>query len=33
MDDFKALFALRTAEEALSLDDLLENGKRKRGRK
>ncbi len=33
MDDFKALFAVRTAEEALSLDELLENGKRKRGRK
>jgi len=33
MDDFKVLFAVRTAEEALSVDDLLENGKRKRGRK
>jgi transcriptional regulator with XRE-family HTH domain len=33
MDDFKALFAPKRAEEALSLDDLLENGKRKRGRK
>jgi len=33
MDDFKALFAVITAEKALSLDDLLENGKRKRGRK
>jgi len=33
MDDFKELFAVRTVEEALSLDDLLENGKRKRGRK
>ena len=33
MDDFKALFALKSAEEALSLDELLENGKRKRGRK
>ena len=33
MDDFSALFALNSAEEALSLDELLENGKRKRGRK
>ena len=33
MDDFKALFVQRSAEEALSLDDLLEHGKRKRGRK
>lgn len=33
MDDFKALFTLKSAKEALSLDDLLENGKRKRGRK
>lgn len=33
LDDFKALFALKSAEEALSLDELLENGKRKRGRK
>lgn len=33
MDDFKVLFALRTTEEALSLDELLENRKRKRGRK
>jgi transcriptional regulator with XRE-family HTH domain len=33
MDDFKALFALKSAQEALSLDGLLENGKRKRGRK
>ena len=33
MDDFKALFARKSAEKALSLDELLENGKRKRGRK
>lgn len=33
IDDFNALFALKSAQEALSLDDLLENGKRKRGRK
>ena len=33
MNDFKALFALKSAEKALSLDELLENGKRKRGRK
>jgi transcriptional regulator with XRE-family HTH domain len=34
MDDFKELFALKSAEKALSLDDLLEkNEKRKRGRK
>ena len=33
MDDFKGLFVQRSAEKALSLDDLLENGKRKRGRK
>lgn len=33
MDDFKALFVQRSAEKALSLDELLENGKRKRGRK
>ena len=33
MDDFKGLFALKNAEQVLSLDELLENGKRKRGRK
>jgi len=33
MDDFDVLFALKSAEKALSLDELLENGKRKRGRK
>ena len=33
MDDFKTLFAQRSAEKALSLDEMLENGKRKRGRK
>ncbi len=33
MDDFKTLFAQRSAEKALSLDDMLEHGKRKRGRK
>lgn len=33
MDDFKVLFAPKTTEEILSLDDLLESGKRKRGRK
>lgn len=33
MDDFKALFVRKSAEKALSLDDLLKNGKRKRGRK
>ncbi len=33
MDDFKALFAHKSSAAALSLDDLLENGKRKRGRK
>ena len=33
MDDFNALFAPKSAQKALSLDDLLENGKRKRGRK
>lgn len=33
MDDFKALFALKSAVKALSLDELLENRKRKRGRK
>jgi transcriptional regulator with XRE-family HTH domain len=33
MDEFKVLFALKRAEEALSLDDLIDDGKRKRGRK
>ena len=33
MDDFKALFVQRSGEKALSLDELLGNGKRKRGRK
>lgn len=33
IEDFKRLFALKSAEEALSLDELIENGKRKRGRK
>lgn len=33
MDDFKTPFALKSTEETLSLDDLIENGKRKRGRK
>ncbi len=33
MDDFQLLFALKHPEEALSLDELIENGTRKRGRK
>lgn len=33
MVDFKVLFALKSVEKALSLDELIENGKRKRGRK
>lgn len=33
MDDFNALFVQRSGEKALSLDELLENEKRKRGRK
>jgi transcriptional regulator with XRE-family HTH domain len=33
MDDFKTLFAQKSAEKVLSLDKMLENGKRKRGRK
>jgi transcriptional regulator with XRE-family HTH domain len=33
MDDFKTLFALKSAKATLSLDDLFEHGKRKRGRK
>jgi transcriptional regulator with XRE-family HTH domain len=32
MEDFKALFVLKSAEKVLSLDDLIDNGKRKRGR-
>lgn len=33
MDDFNALFVSKSAEKALSLDELLKNEKRKRGRK
>ncbi len=33
MDDFNALFVQRSSEKALSLDELIKNGKRKRGRK
>lgn len=33
MDDFNALFARKSAEKALSLDELIDDGKRKRGRK
>lgn len=33
MDDFNAVFIGRNAEKAVSLDELLENEKRKRGRK
>ena len=33
MDDFNALFVRKSAEKALSLDELIGNGKRKRGRK
>ncbi len=33
MDDFNGLFALKSAEKALSLDELMENRKRKRARK
>jgi transcriptional regulator with XRE-family HTH domain len=33
MDDFNALFALKSPEKALSLDALIEHGTRKRGRK
>ena len=33
MDDFQALFGLKSAEKALSLDELMEKGKRRRGRK
>jgi len=33
MDDFKALFVPKSSEVALSLDELIEDEKRKRGRK
>lgn len=33
MDDFNALFVRKSAEKALSLDTLIDDGKRKRGRK
>lgn len=33
MDDFNSLFVRKSAEKALSLDELIDNGKRKRGRK
>jgi len=33
MDDFHALFVPKSAENALSLDELIDNRKRKRGRK
>ena len=33
MDDFKILFEPKSSEKALSLDTLIEDGKRKRGRK
>ncbi len=33
MDDFNALFMRKITEKALSLDELIDNGKRKRGRK
>lgn len=33
MDDFNALFVRKSAEKALSLDALIYDGKRKRGRK
>lgn len=33
MDDFNALFVHKSAEKALSLDELMDDGKRKRGRK
>lgn len=33
MDDFNALFSRKSAEKALSLDELIDDGKRKRGRK
>jgi transcriptional regulator with XRE-family HTH domain len=33
MDDFRTLFLKRNAGKALSLDELIDDGKRKRGRK
>lgn len=33
MDDFKALFVQKSVQKALSLDELIDDGKRKRGRK
>lgn len=33
IDDFKRLFAFKGAQEVSSLDELMETGKRKRGRK
>lgn len=33
MDDFKTLFASKAADKAVSLDDLIKNETRKRGRK
>jgi hypothetical protein len=33
MDDFSALFVYKSAKKALSLDELIDDGKRKRGRK
>jgi transcriptional regulator with XRE-family HTH domain len=33
MDDFNSLFVRKSAENALSLDELIDDGKRKRGRK
>ena len=33
MDDFNALFVRKSAKKALSLDELIDNGKIKRGRK
>ncbi len=33
MDDFNLLFVHKSAQKALSLDELIDDGKRKRGRK
>lgn len=33
MDDFNTLFVRKSVEKALSLDELIDDGKRKRGRK
>jgi transcriptional regulator with XRE-family HTH domain len=33
MDDFNTLFVRKSPEKALSLDELIDDGKRKRGRK